>query len=82
MVTVTDARAQCASRPTRNGSSGFRAVQLTFLLSFMMVGRVAPLRAETASASPPPPPASAEPNETFFAAPTRVRLIAGPWTRA
>jgi hypothetical protein len=64
-----------------NGSSGFSAMLLAFPFLFLMLGRVAPLRAETTPASLPAPQTTAEPNETFFAAPTRVRLIAGPWTR-
>jgi hypothetical protein len=31
--------------------------------------------------SPPAPSPKAEHDETFFTAPTRVRLVAGPWTR-
>jgi len=60
-----------------NRSPAFRPLSLPLLFLFMVLSLAAPLYAETK----PAPSPTQDPNGTFFSPPTRVRLIAGPWTR-
>ena len=54
-----------------------------FALTYLLVPIQATAQGESIAPLPSPSPASSPKTEleTFFSAPTRVRLVAGPWTR-